>query len=105
MKKQFIIFGIITLLIAIGLSGCIGPTASIRIKKLDKAPVVTFINMTEEQMQKFTLLKETILTKKTIERSSPSYEIERVNGVLRYFDTNIIKYQNEYYEIRTYYAD
>jgi hypothetical protein len=61
--------------------------------------------MTEEQMQKFPLLKEAILTNKTVEELSPSYEIERVNGVLRYFGTNIIKYQNEYYEIRTYYID
>lgn len=104
MKKKFIIFGIFTFLITVGLSGCIGPSTGIMIWKLDKTPS-TFINMSEEQMKIFPLLKEAILTIDTVEVSSPSGEIEQLMGVLRYFDTDIIKYQNEYYEIKIFCAD
>ncbi|KYK21896.1 hypothetical protein AYK21_04250 [Thermoplasmatales archaeon SG8-52-2] len=104
MKKQFIILGIVIFLFTNGLSGCIGPTTGIMIWRLDKAPE-TFINMGEEQIKIFPLLKEAILTNKTVEVSSPSGEIEQLMGVLRYFDTNIIKYHDEYYEIKIFCAD
>ena len=51
--------------------------------------------MTEKQMSKFPLLKESILTNKTVEVSSPSQEITQFMGIMKYFGTKNIKYQNE----------
>ncbi len=104
MKKQLIIVGIIVLLICIGLSGCFGPTTGIMIKKLNDH-AGNFINMTEDQMKKFPHLKEAILTNKTVEVTSPSQEINELQGILQYFDTDVICYRNEYYEIRIFFAD
>ena len=91
MKRQQVIIGIIVLLITIGLSGCIGPTTGIMIKKLSYNASKS-INMTEEQIKKFPLLKEAILTNKTVEVPSPSHEINQLGGIIEYFDTNIICY-------------
>ena len=102
--RRFFAIGLIILLIIVSTCGCIGPTMSIRIKKLDKTPS-TFINMTEKQMNLFPLLKEAILTNKTVEDSSPSQGITQLQGILRYFGTAYIKYQNEYYDIRIIYGD
>jgi predicted PurR-regulated permease PerM len=104
MKKQLIIVVIIVLLICVGLSGCYGPTTGIMIKKLNNH-VGNFINMTEDQMKKFPHLKEAILTNKTVEVSSPSQEINEIQGILQYFDTDVIYYRNEYYEIHIFCAD
>jgi len=104
MKKKLIIFGIIVLFILVGLSGCYGPTTGIMIKKLNNH-VGNFINMTEDQMRKFPHLKEAILKNKTVEVSSPSQEINELQGILQYFDTDVIFYRNEYYEIRIFFAD
>jgi hypothetical protein len=96
MKKQLIVFGIIVLFITVGLSGCQG--TKISPKKLNKKPD-NFVNMTEEQIMHFPHLKEAILTNKSIDTSGYSNEMVELRGVLKYFDTNYICYQNEYYEI------
>jgi hypothetical protein len=104
MKRQLIIIGIIVLLFTFGLSGCFGPTTGYYIKKLNN-PVSNFINMTEEQIKHFPLLKESLLTNKTIEVPSPSQEVTELRGVFEYFDTDVICYRNEYYEISVFCAD
>ena len=104
MNKKVIVIGIIIFITILGLSGCIGPTTGIMITKFDNAPNI-FINMTENQMKIFSMLKEAILTNKTVEVSSPQEEITQLMGILRYFDTKIIKYRNEYYKITIFCAD
>ena len=59
--------------------------------------------MTKEQMNNFPHLKEAILTNKSVE--TPQEEINRLRGILEFFDTEIIKYQNEYYDIGFWFAD
>lgn len=103
MKKQLIIVGIIVLLITVGLSGC--QEQSIHIRKLN-GELGNFVNMTEEQMEHFPHLKEAILTnKKYVDITDYDDEEDELRGVLDYFDTNYICYQNEYYEILFCYAD
>ena len=97
MKNQLIIFAIIILFIYIGLSGCNGFYIGVTAKRLDREPD-NFVNITEEQMQNFPHLKEAILLNKTIEITD-SNEETKLRGVLEYFDTYFICYQNEYYEI------
>lgn len=92
------------MLLTVGLSGCIGQSEGIHTIKLNE-PVSYFINMTEEQMQNFPHLKESILKNKTVEVPYPYAEISELKGILEYFDTDFIYYQNEYYEIQIYYAD
>lgn len=102
MKKQLVIVVIIILLITVGLSGC--QEQSIHIRKLNVKPD-NFVNMTEEQIKHFPHLKEDILTNKTIDITNYDNEEFELRGILNYFDTNYICYQNEYYEISFYYAD
>jgi hypothetical protein len=102
--RRFFAIGLFIMLIVISTCGCIGPKTGIRIKKLDKTPS-TFINMTEKQMNIFPLLKEAIQTNKTVKVSSPSHEVSQLQGILRYFGTPNIKYQNEYYDIHIIYID
>ena len=98
MKKQLVIIGIIiTLLVCVGLSGC--QEQAIHIRKLNVKPN-NFVNMTEEQIKHFPHLKETILMNKTIDITDYDNEEAELRGVLDYFDTYYICYQNEYYEIR-----
>ncbi len=63
-----------------------------------------FVNMTEEQMKNFPHLKESILMNKSIDVGH-SNELYELRGVLEYFGTDFICYQNEYYEIRIFYYD
>jgi len=104
MKKQLVIIGIVAILVCVEVSGCFGPTQGIRALKQNRGSGNS-VNMTEEQMNNFPHLKEAILTNKTIEVASPSEEMSRLRGILEFFDTEIIQYQNEYYEIRIYFAD
>jgi hypothetical protein len=59
--------------------------------------------MTEQQMNNFPHLKEAILTNEGIE--TPQEEMNRLRGILDFFDTEIIQYQNEYYEVGFFAAD
>jgi hypothetical protein len=59
--------------------------------------------MTEQQMKKFPHLKEAILTNKSVE--TPRDELIELQAILDFLDINIIKYQNEYYEIRFKFGD
>jgi len=109
LKKQLVIIGIIAILVCVGLIGCIGPSQGIRAQKL-KGGAGNSVNMTEQQMKNFPHLKEAILNNKTVEVASPSQEMDMLRGIFEYFDPqdifpDIIFYQNEYYEIRIYYAD
>jgi hypothetical protein len=109
MKKQLVTIGIVALLVCVGLSGCIGPSQGIRAQKL-KGGAGNSVNMTEQQMKNFPHLKEAILTNKTVVVESPSQEMDQLRGIFEYFDpdnifSDIISYQNEYYEIRINYAD
>ena len=99
MKKQLIIVGITVLHVVVGLSGCIGPAQSIYARRLNKE-ADNFVNITEEQMKNFPLLKELILTNKSTDKAYPSEEIIKLDGILEHFNTDIIYYQDEYYEIQ-----
>lgn len=94
MKKLLLIIGTVTLLLTICLGGC--SEYGITIKKISGEPGNS-VNMTEQQMEKFPHLKQTILTNKTT--ITPDDEFFRLRAILDFFDTSIIKYQNEYYEI------
>ena len=109
MKKQRVIIGIVVILMCVGLTGCNGPRQGIAALKLSGG-YGNSVNMTEQQMNNFPHLKEAILTNKTIYLESPSQEMDKLRGIFEYFDpddifSDIIFYQNEYYEIRIMYAD
>jgi hypothetical protein len=59
--------------------------------------------MTEQHVKHFPDVKEAILTNKSVE--TPQGEMDRLRGVLQFFDAEIIKYQNDYYEVGFWYAD
>jgi len=99
MKKQLII-GIAVLLLSIWLSGC--QSQGFRVYRITEEPT-NFVNMTKEQMNNFPHLKEAILTNKSVE--TPQEEINRLRGILEFFDTEIIKYQDEYYDVGFWSAD
>lgn len=109
MKNQLLIIAILILLLTTCYSGCYGPSQGIRARKLS-GEYSNSVNMTEQQMKTFPHLKEAILNNETVEVPSPSQEIDMLRGIFEYFDPqdifpDIIFYQNEYYEIRIYYAD
>jgi hypothetical protein len=109
LKKQLGIIGILVILVSVVLGGCYGPQQSIEALKLSGGHGNS-VNMTEQQMNNFPHLKEAILTNKTVYVDSPSPEMDKLRGVFEYFDaddifSDIIFYQNEYYEIRIMYAD
>lgn len=54
-------------------------------------------------MNNFPHLKEAILTNKGVE--TPPEEMNRLKGILDFFGTEIIQYQNEYYEVGFWAAD
>jgi hypothetical protein len=62
------------------------------------------MNITNQQIEKFPHLKEAILTNKTM-MTNPHDELIELRAILDFFDTEIIKYQNEYYEIGFFAAD
>jgi hypothetical protein len=94
MKRLILIIGIVTLLLTICLSGC--SERGIHISKISGEPENS-VNMTEQQMEKFPHLKDAILTDKSA--NPPEDELIRLRAILDFFNTSIIKYQNEYYEI------
>ena len=94
--------GIVILLLTTWLSGC--QSQGIGVHKRS-GEYQNSVNMTEEQMNNFPHLKEAILTNKTVYVESPSQEMDKLRGILEYFDNDFIFYQNEYYEIRIKYAD
>jgi len=94
MKKQLILIGIAVLLLSIWFSGC--QSQGFRVYRISKEPT-NYVNMTEEQMNNFPHLKEAILTNKSVE--TPQEEMSRLRGILVFFDTEIIKYHNEYYDV------
>lgn len=109
MKNQLLSIGILILLIITYFSGCYGPSQGIRARKLH-GEYGNSVNMTEQQMNNFPHLKEAIIHNKTVEVASPSQEMDMLRGIFEYFDPqelfpDILLYQNEYYEIRIYYAD
>jgi len=100
MKKQLLLIGIAVLLLTTWLSGC--PSQGIGIRKIS-GEHQNCVNMTEDQMNNFPHLKEAILTDKYIETSQE--EMNRLRGILEFFDTEIIRYQNQYYEVGFWAAD
>jgi hypothetical protein len=101
MKKQLIIIGIVAILVTVELSGC--QSQGIYVEKIS-GEYQNSVNMTEEQMDHFPHLKEAILTN-TTGGDIPKDELDALKGILEYFDTYIIRYQNEYYEITFNLAD
>lgn len=93
-----IIFGIVVIVLIVWIIVVFRQEAHIKAVKLIREPD-SFVNMTEEQMQNFPHLKESILTNKSIDIVGYQYEEAKLRGVLEYFDTYFICYQNEYYEI------
>jgi len=100
MKKQLVIIGIVFLLLTSWLSGC--QSQGIGVHKRS-GEYQNSVNMTEEQMNNFPHLKEAILTNKLID--TPPEEMNRLRGILEFFNTEIIQYQNEYYEVGFFAAD
>jgi hypothetical protein len=100
MKKQIVIIGIVILLLTIWLSGCQSQGISVH-KISGEHP--NGVNMTEKQMNNFPHLKEAILTNKYVE--TPQEEMNQLRGILEFFDTEIIQYQNEYMEVGFWAAD
>jgi hypothetical protein len=101
MKKQLVIMGIVAQLLTTWLSGC--QSQGIRVEKIS-GEHPNSVNMTEKQMNNFPHLKETILTN-TSGGDIPKDEWDELKGILLFFDTDIIQYQNEYYEITFNVAD
>lgn len=102
MKKELAIVGMAVLFITVvGLSGCNGTTYSIVVNKLD-TEVFNYVNMTEQQMEKFPHLNEAINTSRLVNLTSveiPLGEFYELKGILKFKGTDFIKYKNEYYEI------
>jgi len=94
MKKHLVFLGIMILLFTTWLSGC--QSQGLRVHRIPEEPT-NYVNMTEEHMKYFPHLKEAILTDKSVE--TPQEEMNRLRGILKFFDTEIIKYQNDYYEV------
>lgn len=92
--KYFLFFTSVVLLIVLTLSGCVTNECSIRIRKLDVTPEEYFV-ITEEQMESFPHLKESI-GKEDIIRT-PCEESNELFDLLG--GPNNIKYMNEFYEI------
>ncbi|MCX6664040.1 MAG: hypothetical protein NTZ75_07315 [Euryarchaeota archaeon] len=100
MKKQLLLIGIIALLLTTFLSGC--SSQGITVHKISGEPRNS-VNMTEQQMKNSPHLKEAILTNKSVETSQQ--EMNQLRGILEFFNTEIIHYQNGYYEIGFFAAD
>jgi hypothetical protein len=98
MKRKWLVIGIILLLLTTWLSGC--QSQGISIHKLNGGHQSS-VNMTEEQMNDFPHIKEAILTNKSV--YTPQEEMNRLRGILDFFNTGIILYQNEYYEVGFWY--
>jgi hypothetical protein len=101
MKKQLVIIGIVAILVCVGLSGC--QSQGIYVEKISGA-YPNCVNMTEEQMEHFPHLKESILTN-TSGGDIPKAEFDELHSLVWSYDTNIIQYRNEYYEITFNVAD
>jgi hypothetical protein len=99
-RKKLVFMGIVILLLTTWLSGC--QSQGIRVDKIS-GEYQNSVNMTEDQMNKFPHLKEAILTNKYVE--TPWDEQNQLRGILEFFDTEIIQYQNEYYEVGFWAAD
>jgi hypothetical protein len=97
MRKQILLFGSIGLLFCVGFSGCLDEGQGINAFKLSSDEVDDSINMTERQINRFPDLKESILSNSS--HDAPQKEIDELHAIFDYFDTNIIYYQNECYEI------
>ena len=100
MKKQIVLIVIVVLLLTTWLSGC--PSQGISVHKIS-GEHPNSVNMTEQQMKNFPHLKEAILTNKSVETSQQ--EMNQLRGILEFFNTEIIQYQNEYYEVGFWAAD
>jgi hypothetical protein len=101
MKKQVVIMGSVVLLLTCWLSGC--QSQSIHVQKISEEHR-NCLNMTEEQMDHFPHLKEAILTNSS-GGDIPKAEFDELHSLVWSYDTNIIRYQNEYYEITFNLAD
>lgn len=88
------------LLLTAWLSGC--PEQGIGINKIS-GEHPNSVNMTEEQMNNFPHLKEAILTNHSV--VTPQEEMNRLRDFLKSYDTEIIQYRNEYYEVGFWAAD
>jgi hypothetical protein len=95
MKRKCLAIGIILLLLTTWLSGC--PSQGISVHKIS-GEHPNSVNMTEEQMNRFPHLKEAILTN-TSGGEVPREEWDELRGTLEFFDTQVIRYQDKYYEI------
>jgi hypothetical protein len=100
MKKQIVLIVIVVLLLTTWLSGC--PSQGISVHKIS-GEHPNSVNMTEQQMKNFPHLKEAILTNKSVETSQQ--EMNQLRGILEFFNTEIIHYQDEYYEVGFFAAD
>jgi hypothetical protein len=108
MRNQLAIVGTAVLFITVvGLSGCNGPTCHILVNKSD-TEVFNYVNMTEQQMEKFPHLNEAINASRLENLTSaeiPLEEFYELKGILKFKGTDFIKYKNEYYEIRLILGD
>lgn len=104
MNKHLIVIGVVILLLAVGLSGCIlGPRYYIEAERVDEEPDF-YINMTEQLMGNYPYIKKAIELEGNYTQI-PLVEKDKVEELLENNDTYFIKYQNEYYEIGIAYSD
>ncbi len=106
LKKQLVIIGIVVLLLAVGLSGCVNPDQGFCAEKLDVKPE-GYYTLSDEYLKSYPHLKEVIIecniTGNMTCMSVPREEYNRANIFLS--QCNNVKYKNEFYEITLYCAD
>ncbi len=96
MKKLILMLGIVTLLICVGLSGCefLSEGGAINVDKLDERPI-KFINMSEQQMEKFPHLKQAINQTDSENWSQIDVPMDERNKLRDFFGDT---YANIYYQ-------
>ena len=100
-EKKLVFVGIVVILVCVGLSGC--QSQGIYVEKIS-GEHPNCLNMTEEQMEHFPHLKVAIITN-TSGGDIPKTEFDELHSLVWSYDTNIIQYRNEYYEITFNVAD
>jgi len=94
--------GITVILITCLLSGCAYPSYAVDAKRIDIIPD-NFIDMSEEVIDEYPHLKETIGYQYGVE--TPKEEFDALQDFLDFASTDYIKYNDEYFEIVFIYGD
>jgi len=96
MKKKIVVV-LLILILAIGLTGCLECTPSIRASKLE-GETDEYYNMTEQILADYSHLKQAIInTGETVEL--PSKEYKSIVALFNSQNNTILKYEDEFFEI------